>query len=129
MQTRVLDRLMTMPINITLRERPTKTPATPGHTREQERCGQTTGGRRMTTYADVLTQILHDVTGRPHVDVQALVNGIAEGLGHRSRLQDPMTDAEADAWLTRLRQEKAGILAWLVRGTVRDARMGEEWTC
>jgi hypothetical protein len=63
----------------------------------------------MPTYSNVLVTIFHEVTGRPCPDVQVLIDGIAAGLGTQSKLQDTMTDAEAEKWLTQLRQEKAGI--------------------
>ena len=70
----------------------------------------------MPTNADVLVQILTEVTGRPRRGVQAIIDPIATGLGPQSTLNAMLTEAEAEALLADLRQEKAGILRWLQEG-------------
>jgi hypothetical protein len=67
----------------------------------------------MATYEDVLAEILYEVTRRPRLSVQALIAPLSEVLGYEIRLEDPLTETEREAWLFKLRQEKASILRWL----------------
>ena len=68
----------------------------------------------MATYEDVLADILYEVTHRPRLSVQALIAPLSEVLGHEIQLEDTLTETEREAWLMKLRQEKASILRWLV---------------
>jgi hypothetical protein len=70
----------------------------------------------MATYEDVLADILFEVTNRPRLSVQALIPPLSEELGYDIRLEDTLTEAERDTWLTKLRMEKPRILQWLVEG-------------
>jgi hypothetical protein len=67
----------------------------------------------MATYEDVLAEILYEVTDRPRLSVQALIAPLSEVLGYGIQLQDTLTETEREAWLFKLRQEKASILRWL----------------
>jgi hypothetical protein len=68
----------------------------------------------MATYEDVLAEILYEVTNRPRLSVQALIAPLSEELGYELRLENTLTEAEHDAWLMKLRQEKPRILRWIV---------------
>jgi hypothetical protein len=68
----------------------------------------------MATYEDLLVEILYEVTHRPRLSVQALIVPLSEVLGYEIRLEDTLTETEREAWLMKLRQEKASILRWLV---------------
>lgn len=68
----------------------------------------------MATYEDVLAEILVEVTHRPRLSVQALIAPLSKILGYEIQLEDTLTKTERDAWLIKLRQEKASILRWLV---------------
>jgi hypothetical protein len=68
----------------------------------------------MATYEDVLAEVLYEVTRRPRLSVQSLIAPLSEVIGHEIRLEDPLTETEREAWLFKLRQEKANILRWLV---------------
>jgi len=68
----------------------------------------------MATYEDLLAEILYEVTHRPRLSVQALIVPLSEVLGYEIRLEDTLTETEREAWLMKLRQEKASILRWLV---------------
>ena len=70
----------------------------------------------MATYEDLLAEILYEVTHRPRLSVQALIVPLSEVLGYEIRLEDTLTETEREAWLMKLRQEKASILRWLVEG-------------
>jgi hypothetical protein len=71
-------------------------------------------GHLMATYEDLLAEILYEVTHRPRLSVQALIVPLSELLGYEIRLEDTLTETEREAWLMKLRQEKASILRWLV---------------
>jgi hypothetical protein len=68
----------------------------------------------MATYEDVLAEILYEVTNRPRLSVEALIAPLSEVLGYEIQLEDTLTETEREAWLMKLRQEKASILRWLV---------------
>jgi hypothetical protein len=68
----------------------------------------------MATYEDVLAEILYEVTNRPRLSVQAWIAPLSEVLGYEIRLEDTLTETEREAWLMKLRREKASILRWLV---------------
>jgi hypothetical protein len=68
----------------------------------------------MATYEDVLAEILYEVTNRPRLSVEGLIGPLSDVLGYEIRLEDTLTEAERDAWLMKLRQEKPNILRWLV---------------
>jgi hypothetical protein len=67
----------------------------------------------MATYEDVLAEILSEVTNRPRVSVQTLIEPLSRFLGHEITLEDTLTEPERDAWLMKLRQEKPRLLHWL----------------
>ena len=68
----------------------------------------------MPTYEDVLAEILYEVTDRPRLSVQGWIAPLRDVLGYEIRLEDTLTEAEREAWLMKLRQEKPNILRWLV---------------
>jgi hypothetical protein len=68
----------------------------------------------MATYEDVLAEILYEVTNRPRLSVQALIAPLSNFLGYEIQLEDTLTEAERNAWLMKLRQEKPRILHWIV---------------
>ncbi len=70
----------------------------------------------MATYEDVLAEILYEVTNRPRLSIQALIAPLREVLGYEIKLEDTLTEAEREAWLMKLRQEKPRILHWLAEG-------------
>jgi hypothetical protein len=70
----------------------------------------------MSTYEDLLAEILFEVTNRPRLSVQALIPPLSEELGYDIRLENTLTEAERDPWLMKLRMEKPRILQWLVEG-------------
>jgi hypothetical protein len=70
----------------------------------------------MSTYEDLLAEILFEVTNRPRLSVQALIPPLSEELGYDIRLENTLTEAERDTWLMKLRMEKPRILQWLVEG-------------
>ncbi len=67
----------------------------------------------MATYEDVLAGILYEVTHRPRLLVQALIVPLSEVLGYEIQLEDTLTETQREAWLFKLRQEKASTLRWL----------------
>jgi hypothetical protein len=68
----------------------------------------------MATYEDVFAEMLSEVTGRLRVSVQALIAPLSERLGYAIPLEDTLTETERDAWLMKVRQDKASIVRWLV---------------
>lgn len=73
------------------------------------------------TKKDIIVQVLVEVSGRP-VD---FVRGLLEQFEKEhpgSKWHDEMPGEEAQRMLSDLRREKAGIMAWLVRGAVDVAK-------
>jgi hypothetical protein len=67
--------------------------------------------------SDIICKILSEVTGKPESDVRAILDMIPMN-------DKELTDKEARELLTNLRKEKAGILAWLVRGRMQAEKRG-----
>lgn len=69
------------------------------------------------TNAEILIQILHEVTGRPKRHVRRWVKLIRPMTGDNGRALDrKLSPAEAEDLLSRLRAEKPGIARWLIEG-------------
>ena len=64
------------------------------------------------TYADIIAQTLSEVTGKPKEIFMEVLNSCPPP----HRLNDEVPDGEAEAMLDQLRQEKSGILNWVIEG-------------
>ena len=79
------------------------------------------------TYQDVMLQVLSEVTGAPKSRFRATIE-MSKPLCLNHRFDEEVPPAEAEKLLKELRQEKAGILSWLLEGNrqaqriVRNAR-------
>jgi hypothetical protein len=74
------------------------------------------------TYGEILIQILSEVTGESADAVRGDVDRIFNALDSSHRLGVELPDDEAEKLLNELRQEKAGILNWLIDGRNRFIR-------
>ncbi len=71
------------------------------------------------TNQDVLTKVLHEVTGLSSEDIESMLFTCrAMHPGNLPKLDQELSEQEAERLLQKLRSERAGILAWLVRGAV-----------
>jgi hypothetical protein len=71
------------------------------------------------TNQDVLTKILHEVTGLSSGDIESMLFTCrAMHPGNLPKLDQELSEQDAEKLLHNLRSERAGILAWLVRGAV-----------
>lgn len=79
------------------------------------------------TYGDVLIQILSEVFGDSLEDVTEFVNTSYAAVG-RGRLDDELSDAEAEELLRKFRLEKAGVANHYIKGykAFLDARDAAE---
>ena len=68
----------------------------------------------MSTYEDLLAEILFEVTHRPRPMVQAWIPPLSDELGYEIQLEDTLSETERDAWLMKLRLERPRIIRWLV---------------
>lgn len=66
------------------------------------------------TNADILLTILSETTGRPRATFRPALDAMRRQSGHR--LDERLTDAEAERLLAQLRREKAGIWRWIAQG-------------
>ena len=73
------------------------------------------------TNADVFVQVLHEVTGKPILEVRKLLDMAIERTGP-ARFFEEIPDDEAEKLMESLRAEKEGILAWLVEGAMQVER-------
>lgn len=72
------------------------------------------------THIDIMTQILHEVSGKPRDEIAAIVeSGVTHFIPNPARLREEMPDEEAQRILSNLRKEKAGIWNWLLEGRRR----------
>lgn len=62
-----------------------------------------------------MIQILSEVSGRP----KSLVCRVMEVAPVSKEMDDELPDGEGERLLERLRQEKAGILNWLLEGRMK----------
>ncbi len=67
------------------------------------------------TKADVFVQILHEVTGKSKEEVRTMLDEATEATG-RAGFDDEIDEAEAEQLLADLREEKEGIMNWLLQG-------------
>lgn len=74
------------------------------------------------TYADVFTQILHEVTGKPKKQVFELIDVVKTLHPDKHNFDKELSDQQAEELLNNLRKEKEGILAWLVKGAVETQK-------
>ena len=80
------------------------------------------------TYGEVMIQILHEVTGRPKSVFREITAMIQQAYPGQHRLDAELSPDEAAKLLDELRQEKPGILNWLIEGNrraqqkIRDAQ-------
>ncbi len=72
------------------------------------------------TFEDIMVQILHEVTGKPKSTFTPVLEA-SKRLCPSHRLDEELSPAEAEKLLQGFRQEKAGILYWLIEGN-RQAR-------
>ena len=70
------------------------------------------------TNGDIMTTILAEVTGRPAVEVGAVVR-TARLLSGADGLDVEVTDDDAARLLAALRAERSGILNWILAGMAR----------
>lgn len=68
------------------------------------------------TNGEIFTQILHEVTGRPKTEVAALVDHVKARFSGQHRWDEELSPDESQQLLEALRQEKSGILNWLLEG-------------
>lgn len=64
------------------------------------------------TYADIIAQALSEVTGKP----KEIFMAVLQSCPPPHRLNEEVPDDEAQAILAKLRQEKSGILNWVIEG-------------
>lgn len=74
------------------------------------------------TKADVFIQLLHEVSGAPKSEVSSMFSDFLRAHPGPSGFDEELTDDEAQKLLTTLRQEKAGILNWLLEGAAEMRR-------
>lgn len=67
------------------------------------------------TYADIIAQTLSEVTGKP----KEIFMDVLDSCPPPHRLNNELPDEEAQAILNQLRQEKSGILNWVIEGRRR----------
>ena len=67
------------------------------------------------TNQDVMLQILHEVTGEPKSRFRPAIE-MSKALCLSHRFDEELSPAEAEKLLKELRQEKVGILNWLIEG-------------
>jgi len=70
------------------------------------------------TYEDVLIQILSEVTGNPKNEVTDIMKIFKNRFPTGHKLNEKLSEDEAEKMLNSLRKEKAGILRWLIKGKV-----------
>jgi len=68
------------------------------------------------TNGEIFTQILHEVTGRPKTELTSLVDPMKDGFPGKTRFDEDLSPEESQQLLNALRQEKAGILNWVLEG-------------
>jgi hypothetical protein len=68
------------------------------------------------TNGEIFTQILHEVTGRPKAEVATLINHMKDRFPGKTRFDEELSPNESEQLLAALRQEKAGILNWVLEG-------------
>jgi phage/plasmid-associated DNA primase len=71
------------------------------------------------TRADIMAQILSEVTGKPKDQVTNLLERFKEIFSDTFKFDEELSDEEAEQTLQKLRKEKSGILNWLLEGTYR----------
>ena len=71
------------------------------------------------TYKDIIVQILSEATGKPIKEVTALFETIEDKFPIGCDLSDELSNDKAEKLLNELREEKAGILKWLIDGELR----------
>lgn len=67
------------------------------------------------TNAEIMARALSETTGHPATYWIDQINAVAAIVGD-CKLYEHRTPEEADQLLTAFREQKAGILAWLVQG-------------
>ena len=78
------------------------------------------------TNREIFVQILHEVTNQPKSEIGDLVEQCKKLFG-AANWETELTENEAQELLSKLRSEKAGILAWLVKGGLM-ANQGQQGT-
>lgn len=70
-------------------------------------------------HQDVMAQIFSEVTNKPVSYWADVLNGFKKAAPEaRTGLEKELTQEEAETLLAQLRQEKAGILNWLIQGNI-----------
>ena len=70
------------------------------------------------TYEDVLTQILHEVSGKPVSEIKDLIKTIRDKSHGNHQLDKELSGPDAEKLIAQLRNEKAGILQWMIRSAI-----------
>ena len=70
--------------------------------------------------SEIFVRILHEATGRPVAELSSMLEAFRSGYGNEDGFDQELSDTEAANLLAALRREKAGIVAWLVRGAGMD---------
>jgi hypothetical protein len=73
------------------------------------------------TCQDILLQILSEVTGLPQSRFKPAIE-MSKALCLSHQFDEELSPAEAEKLLKELRQEKAGILNWMIGGAVMANR-------
>lgn len=74
------------------------------------------------TNAEIMAQILHEVTGKPKEQMLDTISAVRQVLGEAGYGFDRVVPQEEVARsLARLRKEKSGILTWLVEGSIETS--------
>jgi len=76
--------------------------------------------KKVVTNGDILVQILHEVSGRPRSVFEAILSHIKDQFPGQHKLDMVLSEKEAEQQLMDLRKEKAGILAWCLRGIMKS---------
>ena len=71
------------------------------------------------TYDEIIVQVLSEATGKQKSEVTALFETVRDRFPIGHNLSDELSNDKAEKLLNELREEKAGILKWLIDGELR----------
>lgn len=70
------------------------------------------------TYKDIIIQMLSEATGKPKNEFENVINMFKNVYPTGHKLDDQLTQEQAENLLTKLRKNRESILAWYVKCSV-----------